>query len=216
MNCILCNQKSTFYVSADLLDQISDYYHCAECDLVFLDPKDFLDPKEEQDRYALHENDIGDQGFLKFVTPLLNVIQTKTTKDQSGLDFGCGPGPIIAHELKKKAYNIKCYDPFYANDREALKQKYDFVFANEVVEHFHKPLDGFRQCFQLLKPKESFLFIGTQIRANDKQAFKSWYYRRDPTHTCFYSEITLKWLATKFEAKLEILPPRIAVFSRTI
>lgn len=214
MECILCKEQAHFYVEAEHFDRVADYYHCQNCDLVFLSPQFFLKSEEEANRYKLHKNDINDLGYLKFVQPLIDKMISSVTKMSSvGLDYGCGPGPIIAKKLRESGYSVSCYDPYYADDKSLLEQNYTYIFSNEVVEHFYNPAAEFHRLYNLLS-KKGHLFLGTQIRGGDVEFFKNWYYRRDPTHVCFYSVKTMQWLADQYNMSLEILMPRIAVLQR--
>ena len=45
-----------------------EYFKCNFCDVLFLSPKDHLDPYEEKDRYSQHKNDIYDPQYRKFLS----------------------------------------------------------------------------------------------------------------------------------------------------
>ena len=105
---------------------------------------------------------------------------------------------------------MSLYDPFYADESELLQQSYDFITCTEVVEHFRQPQLMFEQVFGLLKP-HGFLGIMTK-RVIDVAAFSRWHYKNDPTHICFYSEATLKWLAAKYQLQMELIDKDVAIF----
>ncbi len=200
MNCILCQQ----YIPAEyqLLEQ---YWHCPICDLRFLDPKFRLSSDEEKSRYALHNNDIEDVGYQKFIQPLIlalnDKIKIRIQLNQTpllGLDFGCGTGPIFASEIQKQnlPIHINLYDPYFHADESALNTTYDFIGATEVVEHFYQPHLEFQQLHDLLKPGG---FIGIMTLLIDETIdFKNWFYRKDPTHVVFYSKMTFAWIQNHY------------------
>jgi hypothetical protein len=37
------------------------------------------------------------------------------------------------------------------------------------------------------------------------EKFRSWHYKNDPTHVCFYSDLTFEYIAEKWGYKLEII-----------
>lgn len=50
----------------------------------------------------LHENDINDPGYRAFVAPVVDRISSDRTPKHFGLDFGAGPGPVIAKLLSDR------------------------------------------------------------------------------------------------------------------
>ncbi len=204
MKCPLC------FSSANPL--IVDYWHCPTCDLRFADEKLLLPPDEELARYEMHENDVHDERYRKFLEPAFDAIVARAPAGTRGLDFGAGPGPIITKQLRERGYDIEIYDPFFHPDKNALSKTYDFIFATEVVEHFHRPANEFKTLRECLAPG-GFLVVMTAMfdRATD---FESWYYRRDPTHTAFYSRFTFSWIARNHQfADLEFLGDRVAILT---
>ena len=72
-----------------------------------------------------------------------------------------------------------------------FSKTYDFVTACEVVEHLHNPQIELDRLFNLLKP-DGVLAIKTQFLPL-KDEFSDWYYKRDLTHVCFFSEQSFKF-----------------------
>lgn len=204
--CTLCAQEAQLYFHD--LDRQWIYYLCPSCDLRFLDPGQYLNPQQERERYELHENNVNDPRYLNFVNPLVEVIKRNHSADSLGLDFGCGENSGLGHSLRQAGYTLQSYDPFFHNQPSALEQTYDFVAAVEVVEHFYRPAQEFDKLKSLLKP-HGHLGLMTQIFL-DNSDFENWYYRRDPTHVCFYSKQTLRWIQNHFEfSHLEIKGDRV-------
>ncbi len=42
----------------------------------------------------------------------------------------------------------------------------------------------------------------------------SWWYRRDPTHVCFYREVTFRWLAGSYDWHCERAGETVFLFRR--
>jgi len=38
-----------------------------------------------------------------------------------------------------------------------------------------------------------------------RQAFEKWHYKNDPTHICFFSRPTFRWLASAWQARIEFI-----------
>lgn len=194
MICPLCSNNNPTAIDETSLEK--KYFHCAVCDLRFLDPAHHLSPEDEKSRYLEHNNDVTDPRYQAFVRPLYDVIRENVTSGSVGLDFGAGTGPVLAKLLEADSYLITCYDPYFWPNQDALKNSYDFIFACEVVEHLRAPREEFLRIRNLLKPG-GVLAIMTLLFEPEID-FASWYYRRDPTHIVFYSKKTFAWIAETF------------------
>jgi hypothetical protein len=160
--------------------------------LVFKDLSHFPSREKEKERYSLHENDVEDKNYQRFVAPIVDSILDSQPKKAQGLDFGAGSGPVIAKLLRDKNYSINLYDPFFYPNTVVLTSTYDFIICCEVMEHFHNPLQEFELLQKLLLPGGS-LYCMTELLPK-KEIFESWYYKNDPTHVVFYSEKNLNWI----------------------
>jgi len=173
-----------------------DYLQCQRCGLIYVPKEELLPPKAEKARYDLHENDPTDQGYRHFLSQLCRpLIDTIGPPPQHGLDFGCGPGPVLALMLKNRGYTISCYDPYYEPNPEALEQTYDFVTCTEVMEHLYTPAREWKLLLKLLKPG-GWLGLMTQLN-NDPEKFPDLHYIKDATHVSFFSRRTFNFLARR-------------------
>jgi hypothetical protein len=195
--CPLCFSSSKIFFT----DQKSghNYYHCSKCDLRFLDPIKHLNSTQELARYKIHQNDVADINYQNFVRPMLQLVIKNTKSSDEGLDFGCGEAPALSHLLTQQGYKVSLYDPYFKPDHARLSQKYDFIIATEVAEHFYKPHEEFFRIKNLLNPQGS-LGVMTSL-FTELTNFETWHYRRDPTHVCFYSEATFRWIAKYYGFK---------------
>lgn len=200
------------------------FFRCEECDLIFKDQALRLAPSDEKARYLTHENDVKTPGYVEFLTPVVEQVKEilpvgEVSASNSGggpihgLDFGCGPGPVLAELLEQNGFQMKTYDPYFAPNTEALKQKYDFITCTEVAEHFHNPREEFQKLTSLLEI-EGTLFVLTQMH-DDVSDFPKWYYWRDPTHVCFYGQRTFRWIAQAYGfAPPEFASTRLSLLRR--
>ena len=157
-----------------------------------------LDSKSEEQRYLLHENIVTDEGYQNFVAPLKRAILDRFHQNHLGLDFGSGKDSAISYALRQQNYKINQYDPFFKPDASVLKPKtYDYIIICEVAEHFYNPRAEFLKLKSYLKAG-GVLFVMTSLRTGAID-FKTWSYRRDSTHVCFYTEKTLQ---TEFKTEV--------------
>jgi hypothetical protein len=162
---------------------------------VFRDPATFISSEAEKARYLTHNNDVEDERYQEFVSPITSSVMKNVSPGSLGLDYGAGTGPVIAKMLEDEGYRINLYDPFFHPDKTVLAHTYDFVVCCEVIEHFHKPLEEFRLLKQFLRPTGR-LYCMTDLLV-ERRDFDKWYYKDDPTHVIFYSEENLKWITNE-------------------
>ncbi len=205
--CPLCGGTSSFYLSF----RKKDYYRCLNCQGVFLNPQHILSHEEEKKRYEQHNNDVCDPKYRKFVSPLVELVQKNFTKEDQGLDFGCGTGPVITELLRESGYKVSKYDPFFYNDEKALTGLYDYIICCEVIEHFSKPQKEFTLLRSLLKPG-GILYCMTE-HLSDEIDFSDWYYKNDPTHLFFYHRESYNWIQQNCGYKSFTINGRIVEFT---
>ncbi len=180
-NCPLCEGEAEL--------KTDSLYSCKECSLLFKDPAEILSFIEEKSRYDLHNNDLKDEGYLKYLNRLCDVIKENIHNDFFNeslkiLDFGCGP--VKGYEKILEGLNVDSYDPYYFSDKSILSNKYDLVICSEAAEHFNHPKKEFELLFSLLKPN-GYLVIRTEFH-NTCLDLSNWWYLKDPTHVVFYSD----------------------------
>ncbi len=199
--CPLCHTTSTPFKEYSK----KTYFGCLNCGSIFLGRKFRLSIDEERERYDTHNNDVNDPGYQDYVMPLVDQIIAEHSFTDVGLDYGCGPGPVITNMLSHKGYEIKIYDPYYTPFDENLEQKYDFIILSEVAEHFHNPNKEFAFLKSLLN-KKGVLYVKTQRYSADIN-FDHWYYKNDSTHVFFYREKTFSYIKEKYGFKELIIFP---------
>jgi SAM-dependent methyltransferase len=189
-----------------------DYFRCPACHVTFLDPARRPPRDVEHRHYLLHENDITDPRYRKFLSRLANPMLAKLPAAQHGLDFGCGPGPALAVMFREAGHTMDVYDPFFASDRSVFDRQYDFITCTETAEHLHAPAAVFALFDRLLKPG-AWLGIMTTFQTNDAR-FANWHYRQDPTHVIFYRQDTFDFLAKSFGWRCEIPEKNVALLHK--
>ena len=207
-NCPLCNSTSTLFCEKTK----HLFYKCNTCHGIFRPKHTFLTAEEEKAHYEKHNNDVFDERYQNFVSPIVNAILQDFTPEAKGLDFGSGTGPVIAKMLTDKGYQVQNYDLFFANEPSLLNQKYDYISCCEVMEHFHQPYKEFELLKSLLLPKGK-LYCKTEV-FNNQKPFENWYYKDDFTHVFIYQHKTLEWIKTKFHFSNLVIKEKLIVFEK--
>lgn len=189
--CPLCRSCSSSQKLTDKKGKV--YWNCHSCGLLYLDQGQRLDEQKEFEHYQTHNNDVHDPRYQEFVSPIVETINRTFQPSARGLDYGCGPGPVITHLLERKGFDLTLHDPYFLPNEEALQDgQYDFIICSEVAEHFYSPDREFRKLKKLLV-SGGMLCVLTSLYSEEKD-FNLWYYRQDPTHVVFYTEKTAHWM----------------------
>jgi len=195
--CILCGNNKVLEIHPK--NDRRHYFWCQACQLIFAGKQYYPSYEDEKARYDLHGYNAGQSGHMAFLEQILNPMMGYIKSGMNGLDYGCGPKPVVSEWLEKKGIQCDNYDPFY--DFKCSSDPYDFIVSTEVVEHFRKPLEEWNKVAGLLKPG-GFLMIMTE-RWRCIEEFESWHYKTDATHVCFYHLETFSYIGKQYGLKLE-------------
>ncbi|MEX0887233.1 MAG: class I SAM-dependent methyltransferase [Phycisphaeraceae bacterium] len=191
------------------------YTLCETCGLARLAPHRRLTPAAERAHYLTHENDPGDERYRRFLERLAGPMMRRVVPPAHGLDYGSGPGPTLSVMLQERGYTMSLYDPFFAPDAAALARQYEFVTCSETAEHFHQPGEQFARLDGLVRTGG---WLGVMTCLFDAGApgfdFGDWWYRRDPTHVCFYQPRTMRWLAERFGWRVTFEGATVVMFEK--
>ncbi|MEE9256526.1 MAG: class I SAM-dependent methyltransferase [bacterium] len=187
------------------------YRHCPRCRLIFVPERFWPSPEEEHARYDQHQNAPGDAGYISFLEKLAAPLAEHLPPGARGLDYGCGPAPVLCGLLGDQGFPTRPYDPFYFP--ELPEDPIDFIVSTETFEHFRHPQEELERLRGLLKPGG---LLGVMTAFWDEATFrKNWHYRRDFTHLCFYRRETMDWIRKAFG--FEIMwcdSERVTIFRR--
>lgn len=175
------------------------YFFCQQCGFVFLSPDFYLSPTEEKARYELHENTIENAGYVQMFESFIESAVIPWIREEAAiLDYGCGPGPVLAELLRKRKYSVDVYDPYFFPAMEYTGKKYDLITATEVIEHLSDPLCCILQLKKILNPNGK-IAIMTQFNTHEPDSFLKWYYRREDTHISFFNTQVFSALAAALD-----------------
>ena len=211
--CILCDSVRTYFFH-ESLDKLGhrEFYHCKNCDLVFVPPHMHLDFAAQRERYLIHENDPTEQGYREFLYRLLSELIPLLPPASSGLDYGAGPGPALAMMLREEGFQMNVYDPIFHPDEVVLTGTYNFITCTETLEHLHKPTRELDHINKLLEPGGWFGVMTSML--DNWSDFPEWGYHRDPTHIAFYTDTTMRWIAQQWDWQPSFPRPNVVLFHK--
>ncbi|BBN83077.1 methyltransferase [Pseudoalteromonas sp. A25] len=179
---------------------------------MFVDASEHLTAQQEKEIYDSHENDLADLGYRRFLSRVSEPLLARLEAPSSGLDFGCGPGPLLAKMLKEAGHEVALYDLYYANKPEVLTGQYDFITCTEVIEHIAEPEKVLTQLFSLLKPGAPLVLMTKLVI--DRERFRTWHYKNDLTHIAFFSRKTFDYVAQIYDSEVEFIGNDVIVLTK--
>lgn len=198
MTCKVCESSDL-----ELIGSEDKYYYCGQCEAIFSEPDDIVDPAEEKERYEGHDNNHQNQGYVRmFKDFIAEVIEPHIDLEEVNdvLEFGCGPGPVLADLLEDRNLNVDLYDPYFFPKKVFEDQKYDLITSTEVFEHFSDPVKELKLLTSHLK-EGSYLAVMTSFHPGPDD-FEDWWYKWDPTHIVFYNQKTFSEIASAFDLEI--------------
>lgn len=200
MKCKICKSEALEKVYDEKHN--NNYYFCSTCDYIFLDNREIVGIREEKEVYDGHDNSFECEGYVDmFENFLEKAVNPFIQTTGLALEFGSGPGPVLATMLENRGWEVKKHDKFFESDLDYKDYHYDLITSTEVFEHFDDPLKEIEKITNLMKDG-SILAIMTLLRPKTKEEFLKWWYRRDKTHISFYSLKTLEYIANQFDLKI--------------
>ncbi len=151
--CPLClSDKVGMFHSSNQKKLQRIYLQCNICNLIFVPKKFHLSLQLETERYLTHNNNRNNQGYVDFLSRLWIELKPQLNVGAYGLDFGSGPGPVLAEIMMEEGFNIETYDPIFKPDKKSLETHYDFITCTETIEHFKEPKKSISLLNELLLP----------------------------------------------------------------
>lgn len=206
--CPLCNGKGIPFYS----DPKHTFYECGDCKGIFRDKIQLLNFSQEKERYLHHVSSIHDDGYYKFVSPIINEVKTHFCKGNTGLDYGCGHTPVLSEFLQREHYDMEIFDAVFFNEPSVLNRKYHFIVCCEVMEHFYQPSKDFHLLYESLLQGGK-LICKTHLFETGMD-FGQWYYKNDPSHVFIYQPQTIAWIKDHYQFNDVKIKDRLITFSK--
>jgi len=197
VQCRLCGANNTM---EKIVKEVR-YFYCQECEFIFKAREDIITAVEEKERYEQHNNTPDNEGYVKMFTRFIDTLISPRQKEiATALDFGCGPGPVLASLLRKKGFEVDIYDPYFFPQKSFEEKKYDLITSTEVFEHLYQPCREIELIKDHLK-SGGYLAVMTSFHPGFKN-IDDWWYKTDPTHIAFYNKRTFAWIASNFSFEI--------------
>lgn len=190
--CKICGSKTELVFDRQF--EI-DYFHCKKCDFLFMDESCIVPPDKEKSLYCNHNNSFENKGYVNMFREFIETFIIHFDFGiKTALDFGSGPGPVLAALLEEKGFDVDIYDLYFSPERIFQNKTYDLITCTEVLEHLNQPLETLK-LFQQHLNQNGILAVTTMFHPGIGEEFQSWWYRRDRTHICFYTPKTLRYIS---------------------
>ncbi|MDA8425306.1 MAG: class I SAM-dependent methyltransferase [Treponema sp.] len=211
MLCRLCGSAATSPRSFGG----TGYLWCGDCGYIALACRFFPSRESEESRYRLHRNDPAEPGYRAFLETFIErALEPFLERGASVLDFGSGPTAALAGLLAGRGWAAGFYDPYFAPGGAWRRRSWDGIVLHEVAEHLRQPARTFAALARRLEPG-GVLAIRTRFAPDSREAFESWWYRRDSTHLGFYGPRSISGLADALGLGLALLEsPDLAVLRK--
>lgn len=200
LTCKLCGSSELTPIEAERLR--APYYHCAVCDLIFVADEALIYGEEEKERYAQHNNSLENEGYVnmfrRFIEAAILPFRAELT---TALDFGSGPGPVLAHLLGELELEVEHYDPYFSPEEVFRDKQYSLITSTEVFEHLKEPTHEIELLYNHLQPG-GLLALMTHFHLADYERFIKWWYIIDHTHCTFYSRKSFEFIAERYNFEL--------------
>lgn len=193
---------------------VREFFSCPHCMAIHVPKRFHLSAALEKAEYDKHQNLPGDEGYRRFLSRMFEPLIHRVAAPAAGLDFGCGPGPVLTSMLEEAGYHMARYDLYYYPDEQVLEQSYDFITATEVVEHLADPVAVLDRLWGRLRPG-GVLGLMTK-RVIDDAAFQTWHYKNDPTHITFFHASSMQWLAERWQSECELVGTDVVFFRKPV
>ena len=162
MHCNICGQDSPGDVErGSVRSNVRKFSHeqfalwrCPEC--LSIHARDEVDLAHYYADYPFHKLSDSVDWMLRamYRNQITRLQAAGVSKESSLLDYGCGSGLFLKALADEGFTQLTGYDEYserYA-DRRALTQRYDCVYAQDLIEHVAEPLAMVRTLHELTRP----------------------------------------------------------------
>lgn len=204
-SCAICGHSASPPQDADLgrtrgnttrfRSQTFRLWRCPRCGSVHsIDP---VDPADIYRDYALLRRRL--DGFARATLGnLLRRLEANGLRPHHRLlDYGCGNGVFLAFLAERGYHHCSGYDPYVPGHTEPPEEgAFDWVVANDVLEHVDQPMELLRHCLACLRPGGA-MYVGTADAAGIDLRHPDPTRLHQPFHRVIIDQPTLHALGTR-------------------
>jgi len=198
LRCNLCGCESMALVCKD---KRRSFWLCNDCALISVPPQHWLSVDDEKKRYDLHDNGISNNGYVKFLSQIVDVLIPVSRPEMRVLDFGCGENAVLCQLINDTGIDCRGYDPLYQRPLPDVNNTYDVIILCEVIEHLRDINTELKLIGTLLRGG-GIVILRTQPYSTPS-SFPSWWYAQDPTHISFFNHQSLSKAAAIIRRQLK-------------
>ena len=184
-------------------DELFTVWRCPVC--LSLHSKEAVDVSYYYEHYPFREHTLDLWARIGYANYLKRLQRVGLARNHLLMDFGCGPGLFVTflHEHGYQAVGYDKHVPQFA-DPSALNKSYDFIVAQDIIEHVDDPKELLMELKARLRPG-GILCIGTPnaegISLSDPESYALSLHQ--PYHRHILSERALRSLA--HDQNLEVM-----------
>jgi SAM-dependent methyltransferase len=206
MKCRVCNNQSTITAGQN---KWRKFCYCDRCGLVFVPEQYWISVEEEKKRYEQHNNTPENEGYLKFLKQIVDVVCDLRRPSARILDFGSGGSAVLTILLTENGFDCTAYDPLFNINIDNDGSPYDIIILCEVIEHLRNIEGEMKKIKNLLK-KDGILIIRTRLYPSVEK-IENWWYAQDKTHINFFTTRTIDKIA-RIINRQKVLPKAEDIF----
>lgn len=214
MKCKVCNSPVLVYFKKKVLEKyLASYYRCLNCGLIQTEKPYWL---KEAYSSAIIDSDTGVLSRSYYLSKIAGIIVLLfLDKNSRVLDYAGGYG-VLTRMLRD--IGVDCYwadkyaeNIFAKGFEDKTNEKYDLVTLFEIFEHLENPVAEIKKI--IIKFRPGFLLFSTML--HNGNPLKDWWYfaPEGGQHITFYTQKSLKILASKIGMKLSTNGRNIHIFS---
>ncbi len=172
VSCPFCPESESYSAAKDKVEvpgivrafqsQSFTVWRCGRCGSLHSKDDVHLPHYYEGYPFAKHKLDFWSRVAYRKRTK--NLIKQGIQKHHRILDYGCGAGVYVQFLRDQGFHQAEGYDPYVAAfaDPSRLKQRYDAVLAQDVIEHADDPSSMLQEILDCLK-EDGLLYLGTPL-----------------------------------------------------
>lgn len=165
-----------------------EYWRCGTCGTLHC--SDIVAPKDLYTNYELHREVLDGEVVNECRWRFTRMSRFGFRRGDRVLDYGCGSGAFVDFLRRLQVCEVDGYDPYSPRPefRQAITGTYDFIIANDVLEHVEDGKALFSSMASILSDRGRIMICTPNgLALNLKNAHSERHYFHAPFHFHIYS-----------------------------